>query len=484
MSSYNVGRNQGLDLNAEVARYRQRAVAALEVTFLFASALLFFFVEGSLRIQLAILFGGLLSAIALWLSNRGHQLPATLILGGQFLAVPTYLAFISFGTFDSAVLMFPAGVIAMAVVSKPKFTAAFSVVMMFCVAFLSVATFKNWTGRQEFFPLVADNPIDVITVAVLAGFSCMVAVYVSVIMTRLLNTLAEHQDLLEERILKRTVDLERSNSELMLAVERLDGARAELVRGEKLAGLGSLVAGVAHELNTPIGNIAVVATTLSAHVNEFQQMVQAGTLKKSDLQRFLEICVEGVGMLVSTNQRAVDLVASFKQVAVDQTSERRRTFDLELTLSDLLRSIRPSFKGDDWHIESQVEADIALDSYPGPLGQVISNLVQNAIRHGFADRTEGTVKVLAHRLGNDQVEIQVQDDGAGISAQNLKKIFDPFFTTRLGQGGSGLGLTIVHNLVTSTLGGQVEVTSVEGVGTTFTLRLPLSAPNLQQATQA
>ncbi|MDZ7939216.1 MAG: HAMP domain-containing sensor histidine kinase, partial [Rhodoferax sp.] len=280
------------------------------------------------------------------------------------------------------------------------------------------------------------------------------------------------------------LDLERSNSELMLAVERLDGARAELVRGEKLAGLGSLVAGVAHELNTPIGNIAVVATTLSAHVNEFQQMVQAGTLKKSDLQRFLEICVEGVGMLVSTNQRAVDLVASFKQVAVDQTSERRRTFDLELTLSDLLRSIRPSFKGDDWHIESQVEADIALDSYPGPLGQVISNLVQNAIRHGFADRTEGTVKVLAHRLGNDQVEIQVQDDGAGISAQNLKKIFDPFFTTRLGQGGSGLGLTIVHNLVTSTLGGQVEVTSVEGVGTTFTLRLPLSAPNLQQATQA
>jgi signal transduction histidine kinase len=263
---------------------------------------------------------------------------------------------------------------------------------------------------------------------------------------------------------------------LRLAVNKLDQARVELVRGEKLAGLGSLVAGVSHELNTPIGNTAVAASTLAHHVNAFHQQVDAGNLRKSDLQVFLTRCAEGAELIVSSSQRAAELVASFKQVAVDQTSDRRRTFALDEVIKDVLRSMRPSFKGRDWTIDRDIAQGILCDGYPGPLGQVISNLVQNAVFHGFRDRTSGSIQIAARLQDGAQVQITVRDDGHGIPPEALKKIFDPFFTTRLGQGGSGLGLTIVHNLVTVMLGGRIEVESAVGQGTCFTLTLPLTVP--------
>lgn len=465
-----------LDLDSAVERYRQRAIIAIQCAYLIGSVALFAFVTGSPNVMLSIVCSGLLSAVSIALALRWRIRPAALILGIQFLVLPTYLAYTGLGTFDSVILVYPAGMMAISVVGKPRQTAAFALATVLCVAFICLATLKNQVSNHAMWPVVEENPVDIVSTLVITAFAGIVATYVSIILTGLLRALAGHQATLEERILRRTRDLAASNDELRLAVSNLDKARVELVRGEKLAGLGSLVAGVAHELNTPIGNTAVAATTLMHHVNAFQAQVDAGALRKSDLLAFLARSREGTELIVSASHRAADLVASFKQVAVDQTSDRRREFELDEVITDVLRSMSPSFKGRDWTIDHAIPLNVRCDGYPGPLGQVITNLVQNAVFHGFRDRNTGHIHIAAKLLDADQVQITVRDDGHGIPADALGRIFDPFFTTRLGQGGSGLGLTIVHNLVTKVMGGRIDVESTPGVGTCFTLTLPLVMP--------
>jgi len=437
-----------------------------------ASILLAIFVDGGIRIEASLAINFLLSASAFWLAWKWHSAKASLILGAQFLVIPTYLAYSSLGTFDSSMLVYPAGVIAISVVAQPKSAVIFSTLTMLCVGFLGLATFKGWNGDHVLSSIIATNPIDIIASTVLLGFSAVVAVYVSTLLTGLLRTLANHQDQLEERIRKRTAELEKANFELTLAVKRLDDARVELVRGEKLAGLGSLVAGVAHELNTPIGNVTVSATSLQGYALDFKKLSDSGVLRKSELNAFLSRCLEGIDLIISSTKRAADLVTSFKLVAVDQTSERRRKFELDQVINDVAKSMRPGFRGHAWTLNCIVEPNLICDSYPGPLGQVLSNLIQNAVFHGFQGRESGTINISAKRLDDQNVQIVVQDDGCGIPPDTISRIFDPFFTTRMGQGGSGLGLTIVHNLVTGTLLGKIAVESAVDQGTSFVLTIP------------
>jgi signal transduction histidine kinase len=466
--------DNNLNLDREVARYRQRAIVAIQTAFIAGACALFAFITASWPIMCSIVASGMFSTLSIVLAKKEKSAAAALILGTQFLVLPTYLGFTSLGTFDSVMLIYPAGMLAISVVGKPRQTAIFSLLTMACAAFVGLSTLNNWIGNTSFSSIVATNPVDIVATLVIIGFAGIVSTYVSTILTGVLRTLADHQAMLEERILRRTLDLATSNDELRLAVNNLDEARAELVRGEKLAGLGSLVAGVSHELNTPIGNTAVAASALLHHVNTFRDQVAAGILRKSELQVFLTRCSEGAELIVSSSQRAAELVASFKQVAVDQTSDRRRMFLLDEVVMDVLRSMRPSFKGRDWTIDCEIPEGIRCDGYPGPLGQVITNLVQNAVFHGFRDLASGSINISARMHDVKNVLITVRDNGHGISNENLKKVFDPFFTTRLGQGGSGLGLTIVHNLVTVMLGGRIEVESVLGQGTTFSLTLPLT----------
>ena len=470
-----------LDLDHAVERYRLRAIIAIQTAFLIGAIALFGFVSGSWSVKLSIIGSGLLSASSIVLAWRGRTAWSAVILGLQFLVLPTYLAYSGLGTFDSVVLIYPAGMVSISVVLKPRQTAGFAIATMACVALLAVATLNGRMGNKAMLPVVQENPVDIIVTLVIIAFAGVVATYVSTILTGLLRALVDHQATLEERIARRTRDLAASNDELRLAVHSLDQARVELVRGEKLAGLGSLVAGVAHELNTPIGNTAVAASTLLHHVDAYKAQFAAGVLRKSELQAFLNRCGEGAELIVSASHRAAELVASFKQVAVDQTSDRRRIFELDEVVSDVLRSMSPSFKGRNWTIASDIPGAIRCDGYPGPLGQVISNLVQNAVFHGFRDRDHGHVQIEAALTAPGQVQVRVRDDGHGISAEALDRIFDPFFTTRLGQGGSGLGLTIVHNLVTTVLGGKIRVESTPGVGTCFIVDCPLVAP--QQAAE-
>ncbi|HEY8027279.1 MAG TPA: PAS domain S-box protein [Burkholderiaceae bacterium] len=285
---------------------------------------------------------------------------------------------------------------------------------------------------------------------------------------------------LEQRVIERTDELQRANMELAATLTTLNMAQEELVRSEKLAALGSLVAGIAHELNTPIGNSLMVASTLVDQTRTLTEGFADGSgMKRSTLDAYLKDSAKAGDILVRNLFRAANLVTSFKQVAVDQTSSQRRTFALSEVVSEILLTLSPTLRKTAFEVTQDIPDDLVLDSYPGPLGQVITNLVNNALLHGFEGRSTGKVSLSALLNREGLIELSVRDDGVGIPAANLNRIFDPFFTTKLGAGGSGLGLNITHNIVTGVLGGKVRVQSEVGSGTTFVLTLPTAAPQLQ-----
>jgi signal transduction histidine kinase len=249
-------------------------------------------------------------------------------------------------------------------------------------------------------------------------------------------------------------------------------AEGELLRIERLASLGGLVAGVAHELNTPIGNVVTVASTLSSQANALGESIATGHIRRSDLTLFATNMTEGMRIILRGLERASTLIGHFKQVAVDQTSEQRRPFALAELIPDVVGSIRPQFSQSRVELHTSIASTQVLQSYPGPLGQVLINLIDNARLHAFDPKQTGEIWVTANDTTSAEVEIIVSDNGKGIPPELREKIFEPFFTTRLGQGGSGLGLSIVFNIVTGILEGAIRVQSDLGAGTAVILRLP------------
>ncbi len=283
----------------------------------------------------------------------------------------------------------------------------------------------------------------------------------------------------EENILQLNTELENRvedrTRKLSDALAQLTAAHTELVRSEKMAALGSLVAGVAHELNTPIGNSLTVASTMLDHSKSFGIKLSAG-LKRSQLDEYVDLVRTGSDILTRNLNRAGELIASFKQVAVDQTSENRRQFSLKETVNEIVLILGTTLRKATHRVVCDIPAEIYLVSYPGPLGQVLTNLINNATLHAFDGRQAGTITIAAKSISEDWIEMTVRDDGAGIPENNMVRIFDPFFTTKLGQGGSGLGLSIVYNIVTNLLGGTIQVQSSPKTGSCFTLRVPRTAP--------
>ena len=280
---------------------------------------------------------------------------------------------------------------------------------------------------------------------------------------------------LEQRVDTRTEELRLANQRLESTVLNLQRAQEQLVESEKLAALGNLVAGVAHELNTPIGNGVMAITTLGERLREFRA-VPRDAMRYSDLQRFAEAVEMACSISLRNLQRAAALVSSFKQVAVDQTSSQRRSFALREVVDEVLLTLQPTLRGTHSRIELQVPDDLVLDSYPGALGQVLTNLVSNAVTHAFDGREGGIITISAAAGEGDEIAFSVADNGRGIPEALQKKVFEPFFTTKLGQGGTGLGLHIVFNAVTHVFGGQISLRSQPGQGSVFELRLPRVAP--------
>jgi PAS domain S-box-containing protein len=275
----------------------------------------------------------------------------------------------------------------------------------------------------------------------------------------------------------REVEAENALRQSRDAAERalceLKATQASLIQAEKMASLGQLVAGVAHEVNTPIGITITGASQLQALIEELSDRHAASALKKSDFQRFLGDGMEMASLILSNSTRAANLVQSFKLVAVDQSSDERRAFLLRDYIDELLRSLHPTYKARAaLTISVDCPADLELDGYPGALSQILTNLIMNALIHALDPEQPGRIAISARPCAGDVVELSVADDGNGIAPEVLPKIFDPFFTTRRGSGGSGLGLHIVYNLVTGRLHGTIGVESRPGQGTRFTLRFP------------
>ena len=277
---------------------------------------------------------------------------------------------------------------------------------------------------------------------------------------------------LEARVQQRT-------RELQDALEKLGQSQEGLARAERLAALGALVAGVSHELNTPIGNSITAASTLHDHAQTLHRQVESNTLRKSQLMELSAQMQHGSDLVLRNLGRAAELIQSFKQVSVDQTSEQLRAFDLAQLISDVVLTLSPSLRHQPQLLSVSVPPNIALRSYPGPLGQVITNLVQNAYNHAFDDaHSHGAVQISATLCsladGRNGACIVVEDNGAGIAEQHLGRLFEPFFTTKMGRG-TGLGLNIVYNIVRDVLGGDIVVHSNVGQGTTFAVSVPLQA---------
>jgi len=280
---------------------------------------------------------------------------------------------------------------------------------------------------------------------------------------------------LEKRVEERTAELEETNNNLASTMHNLQLAQAELVRSEKLTALGDIVAVVAHEINTPIGNCLTVATTLRDRSEELFTEIEQGTIKRSSLSRYISDSKTGMDILIRGLHRSSELVSNFKQVAVDQTSEQRRIFELHQVVNEVVALMVPMLRKTPYSLSIAIPEEISMDSFPGPIEQIITNLINNSVLHAFEHDQRGAMNLTASQH-EQTVKIEFSDNGRGIPEHHLNRIFDPFFTTKLGRGGTGLGLNIVHNIVRKMLGGQIEVSSTAGQGTSFVITLPLAAP--------
>lgn len=250
-----------------------------------------------------------------------------------------------------------------------------------------------------------------------------------------------------------------------------------MVEQEKLAALGGLVAGFSHELNTPIGNSLMGTTSLLEQTQRLHHQFEQDELKRSELAHYLSVAIESSHIIHDNLRRSAELINSFKQMSVDQATEHKRQFNLKQMVEGLFTTLQPQIRQGGHTLDLRIDDTISLNSYPGPLGQVLTNLITNSLIHGFRDKTEGLITLLAKPPSSHYIEIRYRDNGEGMAPDIKRKIFEPFFTTRMGQGGSGLGMHLVYSIVRTLLGGTIQVISEPGAGAEFVITLPLNAPD-------
>lgn len=277
---------------------------------------------------------------------------------------------------------------------------------------------------------------------------------------------------LESRVDARTRDLKAANHSLQEAIDSLREAQAQLVQSEKMASLGSLVAGMSHEINTPLGVSVTSASSLREETLAIRGGFANGSMKRSELEAYLDHADQISSILLSNLKRAADLVNSFKQVAVDQSSEEWRSINLHAYVDEILLSLRPKLKQTQVEVENACDPGLVLYTHPGVIYQVLSNLVLNSLLHAFEAGEGGHVRIAAREV-DGRLHLDYQDDGKGVTPDQLGHLFEPFFTTRRGRGGSGLGLHIVYKLVTDSLGGNIRVAGEPGQGLRFHIEFPL-----------
>jgi signal transduction histidine kinase len=282
----------------------------------------------------------------------------------------------------------------------------------------------------------------------------------------------------ENAIAKRDAEdgLRASKEKAESALLELNAAQQNLIDAERLAALGGLVAGVAHEVNNPIGISLTVASSFARRTDQFDAEMRSSTpLRRSQLEEFVRSSRDASQQLVGNLHRAAELIQSFKQVAVDRSHAERRQFSLDEATDQIIASLRPVLKRSPITLSVDVPEGLVVDGFPGSYGQILTNLFLNAANHAFPDGRSGAITISAKPRGNDDIEIIFADNGAGMTPDVQRQAFDPFFTTRRNEGGTGLGLHIVYNLVTQQLGGRMMLESRLGQGTTFRIIMPRAA---------
>jgi signal transduction histidine kinase len=271
-------------------------------------------------------------------------------------------------------------------------------------------------------------------------------------------------------------ELQERSRQLSQSLDDLRSAQDSLIQTEKLAALGRLVAGVAHEINTPVGTSLTVASAFISKTDQFEAEIVGGGLRRSTLTDFIAASREAASQIMMNLNNAVDLIQSFKQVAADRNISERRRFDLGEVTEQVIKGLRFGLRRQNLTVSVECEPDLAMNSYAGPYGQVLTNLVLNSAVHAFPDGARGSVRIAAQASGKDNVEVLFSDDGCGMSPEVRRQVFDPFFTTRRDQGSTGLGLHIVHNIVTNRLGGRINLETRPGAGTKIRIVMPREAP--------
>jgi C4-dicarboxylate-specific signal transduction histidine kinase len=278
---------------------------------------------------------------------------------------------------------------------------------------------------------------------------------------------------LEDKVERRTQELLLKNQELQQALENLKQTQDQLVHAEKMASLGNLVAGIAHEINTPVG-VGVTATShLQKVTKDFAYLYSVGDVKRRDLTNYLAESDEALTIIFSNLERASQLIRSFKQVSVDQSSEARRVFNVKQYLGEILLSLHPKLKRTQHKITVQCDENLQMDSFPGAFGQIITNLVMNSLIHAYEPDRAGQLTITIVPEGEQRICLTYSDDGKGMEKDVVAQIFNPFFTTKRGMGGTGLGLYILYNIVKQQFRGSIECVSEPGKGTKFMIDIPV-----------
>jgi len=332
------------------------------------------------------------------------------------------------------------------------------------------------TEKNENFPIIivsgAGNISDTVEALRLGAWDYIIKPIQDMnVLYHAVNKAFERKRFIEEKS-RYQKDLELANKELKISLETLELTRDRLVQSEKMAALGELVAGVAHEINTPVGVGVTAASFLDAKTREFFKLYKAGELKRSELENYLTTVEEVSSSILINMERAAELISSFKQVAVDQSSENRRCFNLKEYMDEILLSLRPRYKKTSHVVRVTCEPDIELNSFPGAFSQILTNLIMNSLIHGFKDMENRAIDIeITSKDG--LVTFIYMDNGQGMDQKQKEKAFDPFFTTMRGKGGTGLGMSIVFNLVTQTLKGNISLESEIGQGMKLTMTFPV-----------
>ena len=278
-------------------------------------------------------------------------------------------------------------------------------------------------------------------------------------------------DELERRVEKRTAQLNEINLALKQSLATVKKTQDRLVQTEKMASLGSLVAGVAHEINTPVGIGVTASSLLEDKTRQINSLHASGKMKHSDLEKYLKAANDASASILLNMNQAADLIRSFKQVAVDQSNEERRSFRVKEYINNVLLSLRPKLKKTNHHVQVECPDNLKINSYPGALSQIVTNLVMNSLLHGFSGIDRGEIQIKFSKTDADYL-LTYSDNGVGMDANTCRNIFDPFFTTKRASGGTGLGMHIVFNLVTQTLSGKINCKSEPGKGTFYAIKIP------------